>query len=62
MAEKLNAEGRIRMAIGDQFVQIQILQDQVDGLTQQLADAVTKIAELEKASAPASETPKAASA
>lgn len=45
MGDKMNADARIRMAIGDQFVMIQILQDQVEELTQQLADQMAQVAQ-----------------
>lgn len=62
MTEKLNADARVKMAIGSQFVEIQVMQDRIEELSNQLADAVVKIAELEKGGAAApnsSKTPAA---
>jgi hypothetical protein len=60
VTEKLNADARVKMAIGTQFVEIQIMQDRIDDLTAQLADHAkqvadrdAKIAKLERAGKPA---------
>lgn len=38
MAIEENAENRIRLAIGTQFVELQVLQDQIASLRDQLAE------------------------
>lgn len=47
MTDKLNADARIKMAIGTQFVEIQLLQDRIAELEQHLAATSAQLAEAE---------------
>lgn len=54
MSDRMNADARVKLTLGTQFVELQLLQDQVDELRLLLARRDAEIGELKAAAASAS--------